>query len=194
MGIYPDESRARSGTSTPYSKKEQWILTIEQAKALLEKLPPIPACAVRLALATGLRRGELFAIRWQDFDENTATLAVRQAVYDKSVRHAKDTEESAGEPLPQQVAAFLSDWRSKSRRTLSTDFIIPGRLAGPRDQKRMLNDYIKPACEALGLRTAGTWLTFRRTYSTWADSIGVSAKMRAELMGHGPEINQSVYS
>jgi integrase len=174
-------------------KNEQWILTVEQAKALLEKLPPIPACAVRLALATGLRRGELFAIRWQDFDENTATLAVRQAVYDKVFDSPKTLKSLRVIPLSPPVAAFLSKWRSKSKRTKPTDFIIPGRLVGPRDQKRMLNDYIKPACEALGLPKA-TWLTFRRTFSTWADSHGVSVKIRAELMGHGPEINQSVYT
>lgn len=49
------------------------------------------------------------------------------------------------------------------------------------------------AREALGLPKA-TWLTFRRTFSTWADARGVSTKMRAELMGHGPEINQNVYT
>jgi len=40
-----------------------------------------------------------------------------------------------------------------------------------------------PACEALGLRRA-TWLTFRRTYSSWAHDKGVPAKMVAHLMGH----------
>ena len=51
----------------------------------------------------------------------------------------------------------------------------------------------KRACEELGLPRA-SWLTFRRTFSTWADERGVSAKVRAELMGHGPEINQNVYT
>ncbi len=33
----------------------------------------------RLALATGLRRGELVALRWSDIDEDGARLFVRQA-------------------------------------------------------------------------------------------------------------------
>jgi integrase len=115
----------------PVPKTDQWILTIEQAKALVEKLLPIPACAIRLALATGLRRGELFAIRWQDFDENTATLAVRQAVYDKVFDTPKTQKSLRVIPLSQALAAFLSDWRSKSKRTRPTDFIIPGRFLGP---------------------------------------------------------------
>ena len=37
---------------------------------------------VGLALLTGLRRGELFAWRWKDQDEQEQSLAVREAVYD----------------------------------------------------------------------------------------------------------------
>ena len=174
-------------------KKEQSVLTIEQASALLDKLPAIPRCAVTLALVTGLRRGELFAVRWQDFDDKAATLMIRRAVYDKVFDTPKTEKSLRTIPLSEHVVAFLCDWRTKSKRTGPADFIIPGRKESPRDQKRMLNDHIKPACEALGLPKA-TWLTFRRTFSTWADTRGVSAKLRAELMGHGPEINQSVYT
>ena len=146
-----------------------------------------------MALVTGLRRGELFAIRWQDFDEKTATLTIRQAVYDKVFDTPKTRKSLRIIPLSEPLVVFLCGWRSKSKRSRPTDFIIPGRKDEPRDQKRMLNDHIKPACEALGLRKA-TWLTFHRTFSTWADSCGVSARIRAELMGHGPESNQSVYT
>jgi integrase len=175
------------------AKNEQPVLTIDQATALLDKLTPVPRCAVALALATGLRRGELFAIRWQDFEERTATLTIRQAVYDKVFDTPKTQKSLRSIPLSDAVVAFLCNWRSQCTRTDPTDFIIPGRKAVPRDQKRMLQDHIKPACEALGLPKA-TWLTFRRTFSTWADTRGVSARIRAELMGHGPEINQSVYT
>ena len=40
-----------------------------------------------------------------------------------------------------------------------------------------------PACTKLGLPRA-TWLTFRRTYSSWAHDKGVPGKVVAELMGH----------
>jgi integrase len=174
-------------------KNEQAILTIDQAGGLLDRLAPIPRFAVTLALVTGLRRGELFAIRWQDFDETIATLTIRQAVYEKVFDTPKTQKSRRIIPLSEPLMAFLCDWRSKSKSAQPTDFIIPGRRGSPRDQKRMLQDHIKPACEDLGLPKT-TWLTFRRTFSTWADTRGISAKMRAELMGHGPEVNQSVYT
>jgi integrase len=40
-----------------------------------------------------------------------------------------------------------------------------------------------PACEALGLPHV-TWLTFRRTYSSWCHEHGVPGKVIAQLMGH----------
>jgi integrase len=39
------------------------------------------------------------------------------------------------------------------------------------------------ACEAMGLPHA-TWLTFRRTYSSWSHEKGVPGKVVAQLMGH----------
>jgi len=54
-----------------------------------------------------------------------------------------------------------------------------------------MRDHIKPACKRLGLQVA-SWLTFRRTFATWADQNGVSAKQRGELMGNGAEVNATV--
>jgi len=53
--------------------------------------------------------------------------------------------------------------------------------------------HIKPASAALGLPNV-TWLTFRRTFATWADQNGVSAKQRGELMGNSTEVNAMVYT
>ena len=47
----------------------------------------------------------------------------------------------------------------------------------------VLRREIFPACEALDLPHA-TWLTFRRTYSSWSHDKGVPGKVVAQLMGH----------
>jgi integrase len=56
-----------------------------------------------------------------------------------------------------------------------------------------MRDHIKLACKKLGLPSA-CWLTFRRTFATWADQNGVSAKQRGELMGNSAEVNAMVYT
>ena len=42
---------------------------------------------------------------------------------------------------------------------------------------------IRSACKWLELPRA-TWLTFRRTYSSWSHDRGVPGKVVAQLMGH----------
>ena len=62
-------------------EEEQQVLTIEQSQMLLSQLEghwlrPM----VLLALATGLRRGELLSLRWSDIDFQTGKLHVRRNV------------------------------------------------------------------------------------------------------------------
>ena len=47
----------------------------------------------------------------------------------------------------------------------------------------MLRRQVFPACKAVGLKRV-TWLTLRRTYSSWAHESGVPGKVVAQLMGH----------
>jgi integrase len=47
----------------------------------------------------------------------------------------------------------------------------------------VLRRWVFPACDALGLERA-TWLTFRRTYASWAHDKGVPGKVIAQIMGH----------
>lgn len=74
------------GVDLPHLRtvRPKWALTAVQAGALLAKLSPLARTMVGLAILSGLRRGELFALRWQDVDERQRVLTVREAVYDGS--------------------------------------------------------------------------------------------------------------
>ena len=51
-----------------------------------------------------------------------------------------------------------------------------------------------PACQAAELPRA-TWLTFRRTYSSWAHDKGVPTKVVAQIMGHSKvDTTMNVYT
>ena len=62
--------------------RPRWVLTTIQAGALLQELAPLPRAMVALALLSGLRRGELFALRWRDVDQRARVLHIREAVYE----------------------------------------------------------------------------------------------------------------
>ena len=61
--------------------------------------------------------------------------------------------------------------------------VFATRTGKPIAPNNMLRRWIFPACLAQGLPHT-TWLTFRRTYSTWAHQNGVPGKIVAQVMGH----------
>jgi integrase len=164
-------------------KREKWILTPKQAGDLAESLSPKPRMMVVLALTTGMRRGELLALRWRNLDEQNSCLKVNEAVYDNQFDTPKTKAGIRVVPLPDPVLVMLREWKSKIKRTAPEDLVFGTRTGRPAASNNILNRQIAPACEALKLPRA-TWLTFRRTYSSWSHDKGVPDKVTAALMGH----------
>jgi integrase len=77
----------------------------------------------------------------------------------------------------------LRTWQSRTRRKAPEDLIfstVSGKSISPNN---VLRTWVWPACQAAGLPKA-TWLTFRRTYSSWAHQKGVPPKVVAAIKGH----------
>jgi len=137
---------------------------------------------VGVALLTGLRRGELFALRWKDIGEGDRVLSVREAVYEGHFDTPKTAAGLRRVPLSPAARALLTDWRRRARRSEPDDLVFSTWSGKPISPNNVLK-VIYPACEGLGLPRA-TWLTFRRTYASWAHEVGMPGKIIAQLMGH----------
>ena len=163
--------------------RPKWVLTTSQAARLLEALVPLPRTMAGLVMLTGLRRGELFALRGRDLDEESRLLTIREAIYD-GVFDTPKTEASARQiPLSDAACLLVAQWRAKTKKINSESLVFSTRSGTPLAPNNVLRRHIFPACTALGLPRA-TWLTFRRTYSSWSHDKGVPAKVVAQLMGH----------
>jgi integrase len=163
--------------------RPKWVLTIPQAAALLDGLPPLARTMVGLALLTGLRRGELFAIRWRNLDEQARSLMVREAVYEGHFGTPKTEAGVRQIPLSAVAMQVMADWRARAKDRDPDALVFATWSGKPIEPNNISRRWIVPACERLGLRRA-TWLTFRRTYSSWAHEEGVPGKVVAQLMGH----------
>lgn len=174
--------------------RPKWALTIAQAAALLAELPPLPKTMVGLALMSGLRRGELFALHWRDFDEERQSLIVREAVYDGKFSTPKTAAGVRQIPLSDAAVQLVVDWRTRVKRTEPDSLMFSTWSGKPISPNNVVRRWIVPACKTLGLQRV-TWLTLRRTYSSWAHEKGVPGKVIAQLMGHAKvETTLNVYT
>lgn len=178
------ENPAR-GVDLPKLKtvRPKWALAPQQAAALLEKLSPLGRAMVGLAILSGLRRGELFALRWQDIDEKSRVLTVREAVYDSTFDTPKTEAGLRQVPLSEAALRSIGEWKQRAGKTEPNALVFSTRTGKAISPNNVLRRVIFPACDRLGLPRA-TWLTFRRTYSSWSHDKGVPGKVVAQLMGH----------
>jgi integrase len=86
-------------------------------------------------------------------------------------------------PLSEAALGFIRGWKERGARTDAGELVFATSTGKPISADNVLRRAIFPACEALGLPHA-TWLTFRRTYSSWSHDKGVPGKVVAQLMGH----------
>jgi integrase len=176
------------------SVRPKWALTTVQAAQLLAALPRLPRTMVRLAILSGLRRGELFALRWKHIDEHSRMLTVREAVYDRTFDTPKTEAGSRQIPLSAAALRLLVEWKASVKKCEPDALVFGTRLASPLSPNNVLRRSIFPACKKLGLPRA-TWLTFRRTYSSWSHDKGVPGKVVAQLMGHANvDVTLNVYT
>lgn len=138
---------------------------------------------VGLAILSGLRRAELFALRWRDIDEHARRLTVREAVYDGVFSTPKTEAGTRQIPLSSASLALIHEWRARVECSEPDRLVFCTSLGTSISPNNVLRRHVFPACKRVALPRA-TWLTFRRTYSSWSHDKGVPGKVVAQLMGH----------
>ena len=163
------------------------ILTAEEFQALLLELSQRVRVMVLLDGTTGLRRGELIALRWRDTD-----LVLKQANVTHSVwRNVEgDTKTEASRkpvPLPTLVVEELKKWRKASLYRSDDDFLFPSILKNgtqPISPDMILKRHIRPALERIGVTKRIGWHSLRHGLATMLRRQGVDLKTAQELLRH----------
>jgi integrase len=148
---------------------EPRILNPDEIQALIATLAEPCRAAVIVAVGTGLRCSELFALKWLDFDWEHLTVLVRRAIVDGVVGDVKTKYSQSGLPLDPALAEILFNWKRASRFAQEGDWVFASpQKAGelPLRSGSMLATQIKPAAKAAELGDDVGWHTFRHTYSS----------------------------
>src|SRR5260370_4369559 len=172
------------------SAKRQRIpefLEPEELRALLSQLGQGFRLMVLLDAATGLRRSELLALKWEDIDFDDLQINVRRSIYMNIVGNCKTEASRKPVPMDTRLASELSIWKQASPYNQANDWVF----ASPHTKGRhpywpdiLLSRVIRPAAARAGIRKHVGWHTFRRSFSTMLIANGENVKVVQELMRH----------
>jgi len=142
---------------------------------------------VLLDVTTGLRRSELFALKWSDIDFWNLVIEVRRSICEGVVGNCKTEASRKSIPLSLDVAADLWLWKENTNYGDHDDWVFASpRLKGKSSRRPdvVLAKVIQPAALRAGIRKRIGWHTFRHTYSTTLIANGENVKVVQELMRH----------
>jgi integrase len=179
-------------------QQEEIVLAPVEVAALIGELRDPFRTLILLASVTGLRRGELFGLKWEDVDFHEAEIKVVRSVVDQIEGPPKTLASRRPIPMSSELASTLKNWRKQTSYSNSTDWIFASPLAlgkKPYWPDAVLKRHIMPAADRAGITKRIGWHSFRRTLATLLQSSGASVKTTQELMRHSsPGITLAVYA
>lgn len=171
------------------TKKTQSYLTLNEQKDLEEAIKNINKpyiLGIYLGLYTGLRIGEVCALKWGDIDliQNTITInKTLQRIYDKNINKTKIVITSPKSiqsnrilPISKQFASVLEKYKSTDENYILTS---KSKYMEPRlleyHLKKILIQYDLPIIH---------FHTLRHTFTTRCIELQFDTKVLSELLGH----------
>lgn len=180
------------------------VLTGDQLRDMVNKLRGSAYCQKRdlvdpflVFAATGLRRSEVMALQWEDYDPAAATLTVRAKVLRATgfpLQRIEDTKTEASQrtvPLPKFAIEALD--ARKGRAFLGEQTVIfPSTRGKLRDPDYVGTQWAKVR-DDLGVPDV-TSHSFRKTMATLIDEEGMSVRKAADQLGHARiSVTQDIY-
>jgi integrase len=144
-------------------QQERIALTPEQLRQLVAELEEPYKSMVLIAALTGLRRGELFALRWGALDFERKMIRVRESVYEGHFSTPKTRSSIRNIAMGEVLAEMFRNLRPKD--AIANDLVFSSRNGTPLQSENILKRIIHPACERLKLPKVG-WHTLRHTSAT----------------------------
>jgi integrase len=145
------------------AQREPTALTSERVRQLAESLREPYRSMVLIAVLSGLRRGELFALRWSAVDVEQKVLHVRESVYEGHFDTPKTRSSVRTVPIGEALLEIFL--RLKPQDVPADALVFSNRKGKPLCPRNILRRVIHGACMRLGLPKVG-WHDLRHTSAT----------------------------
>ena len=148
-----------------------------------------------LELATGLRKGEIAALLWSDYDAQTQTIHVtKQYLFyngQGTVSPPKSSTSVRYVSIPEEAAKLLEQEHEKHPKN---PYMFPSPVTGEMYHPDAIVKIHRKICKDIGLEHV-RFHDLRHTFSTLAIQSGIDPKTVAEILGHASaEFSLDVYT
>ena len=183
------ESLFTPGVPGPRSRN---VLNAEQVQQILSVLALREQLAVRLAIFSGMRPGEIIALQWKHVHDDHVD--IEQRVYRGKIDRPKTTRSKRQAAISPDTQVTLRQWREKTYANDPEGWLFPSeKLTTPVGRDNIWRRNIEPSLKKIKL----DWATFqimRRTHASLSRKAGIDPKCVADQLGHGIGVNLDTYT
>jgi integrase len=163
-------------------REDRRFLTVDEVMRLLTELDGPAYTLILSAVLTGMRIGELLALRWKNVDFERRIIRVREAVFEGHVSTPKTRSGLRDIPIGPALEHALREHHAR-RRIADDSLVFPTRNGTYQRPGNLYKRRLLPACAKAGLRRF-SWHDFRHTHATLLSDMGEPLKTAQAQLGH----------
>jgi integrase len=164
-------------------KRPHRFLTAEEVRRLIAASKEPIRTVVLLATMTGLRIGEILALRWGRVDLLRGTLLVAETCYKGHFGSPKTRASRREVPLAPAVVRELRAYYSRLVDHSPSALVFATNQGAPLAADNLRKKSLRTACKRAGLPRID-WHTLRHTHGTLLHSQGTPLKVAQAQLGH----------
>jgi integrase len=178
--------------------------TIEETRAFLGVVRRDPMyAAIMLAIALGLRRGEIVGLKWSQVDFTSGTVHLGRQLQRRNGELYEDTTKGRKRPMPLPLICVIAlrwqrlRWFSMGEKAgagwVPNDYVFITRTGRPIEGRNLYRSFTRLAASA-GIRVVRLH-DARHGFATLMADSGVEPRLLMELMGHSEiGVTMNVYT
>ncbi|HEX4169287.1 MAG TPA: site-specific integrase, partial [Bryobacteraceae bacterium] len=192
-GVIPEDTAFELQMPRGIRREDRPYLSMAEYQQLLVPLPTQKdKIMTKLLYLGGVRRGELFALRWNDY--NGISLLIDSQINSKGNEGPPKNEASHDYiALPTELREDLDEWRTWCPDSSPGAFIFPSHAGSPINHTNWRRRILEPAAKKAGLLRINFHM-FRRGLATEMHHDGAVDKSIQGQLRHGdPNVSRRIY-